>query len=434
VTSPVICWLLSNFVSAAPITASVDALTAIAAPEGQHAEPAAAVAHGSVPAARGAQATREEQAFSLYQAGRFAEAGLEFEALWVDFADPRYLYNAASSRFAVGHFAHAADYLARYLETPGLAADDRGDASGQLAAARGHLLEVRVRVEGEATSVMVEHIPELASDRRPPLEIGPMGPGESGESIGTIALDPAQWRFYARSADGREASQELAVGAGGPLEVSLIVPQEDVPEAPAAISLRPHTLGFGVGGGGLALVGLGLTIGTSVQANRLGAGDACAPDPTICRQRLVRNLNARSWGAGLVGLGLGAATGGLTGLIRDSRRRNTAWIAEAATGGALLIGGTASVLLGARMTRALTAPSEASWDDFGAWSSAFADEGAGGSSLHSVGGLLLGLGGGLTASAVTGLLLQRGSSKRLQSKRKVELGASLRGISLRGAF
>ncbi len=423
-TSPVLSVLLSTLVSTAPIASPAEAPA--------KASPSAV----ETPTARGPQATREEQAFQLYQAGRFAEAAIEFEALWADFADPRYLYNAASSRFAVGHFAHAADYLARYLETPGLGADDRGDASGQLAAARGHLVEVLIKVSGpaEGASLTVEHIAELASDLRPPLAIRTAF-GETGGE-GNIALDPGQWRIRLVAADGREVGEEVAIRSGAPRELNLQLPEAEASEEEPP-SMRPYALGFGLGGGGVALVGAGLTIGTSIRANRLLTGDeACTSDAATCRQRVVQNLNARAWGTGLLGLGLGAAGGGLTALISDPKQRRTAWIAEAATGGALLIAGTASVLLGARITRGVTSPSDAAWDEFPAWSTAFADEGAGGASLHSVGGLLLGLGGGLTTSAVTALLLQRASDGqgRSKSKARVEVGASLRGISLRGSF
>ena len=423
-TSPVLSVLLSTLVSTAPIAGPADA----------PANPSSATGGSS---ARGAQATREEQAFQLYQAGRFAEAGIEFEALWADFADPRYLYNAASSRFAVGHFAHAADYLARYLETPGLAADDRGDASGQLAAARGHLVELQITVTGptEGASLSVEHIPELASDLRPPLAIRTAFGGTGGE--GNIALDPGQWRVRLRAADGREVAQEIELRKGPSKELTLDLPEaEDPPEDPP--SMRPYALGFGVGGGGVALVGLGLTIGTQVRANRLLTGnEACANDPSTCRERVVRNLNARAWGTGLLGLGLGSAAGGLTGLISDPKQRRTVWIAEAATGGALVIAGTASVFLGARISRGVTSPSDATWNDLTAWSAAFADEGAGGASLHSVGGLLLGLGAGLTTSSITALVLQRSGERRSRksnSKARVDVGASLSGIVLSGSF
>lgn len=425
-TSPVLSALLSTLVSTAPIAGPADAA----------AKPSTAAVGTS---ARGAQATREEQAFQLYQAGRFAEAGIEFEALWADFADPRYLYNAASSRFAVGHFAHAADYLARYLETPGLAADDRGDASGQLAAARGHLVELLITVQGpaEGASLTVEHVPELASDLRPPLALRTAF-GETGGE-GNTALDPGQWRVRLLAPDGREVTQEIAIRSGPSQEIRLQLPEPEVNPAEPP-SMRPYALGFGVGGGGVALVGLGMTIGTSVRANRLLTGDeACTNDAATCRQRVVRNLNARAWGTGLLGLGLGSAAGGLTGLIADSKQRRTVWIAEAATGGALVIAGTASVLLGARISRGVTSPSDATWNDFAAWSAAFADEGAGGASLHSVGGLLLGLGAGLTTSSVTALLLQRsgeGRSRRSrsESKARVDVGASLSGIVLSGSF
>ncbi|MCA9662558.1 MAG: hypothetical protein KC486_29730, partial [Myxococcales bacterium] len=385
--SPALSLLLSTFVSfsagpagdAAPESAATPEPAATARPE---------------PAARGPQATREEQAFRLYQEGRFAEAALEFEALHADFSDPRYLYNAASSRFAVGHYAHAADYLARYLETPGLAADDRGDASGQLSAARGNLRPLRIVVEGPAAgaTIAVEHVAELASDIRPPLAVQGALSDAGGEA--TVALDPGTWRVRVHGAEGAEITGEVAV-QGGDATITLTLPAAD-DQAPVEASMRPYVLGFGVGGGGIAALGLGLTVGTAVRADRLlSGGEACDADPGACRERFVRNLNARAWGTGLAGLGLGAVAGGLSGLIRDPRRRRMAWIIEAATGGALVVAGAVSLGFGARLSSGVTSPSDARWDDFASWAGSFDDESSGGASLHSIGGLLLGLGGGL---------------------------------------
>ena len=140
---------------------------------------------------RGDRKKREEQAFRLYQAGHYAEAALEFEALWRDFAEFRFLYNAASSRFTVGHHAHAADYLARYLGSAGLSASDRSDAIGQLAEAKRHLVSVHVRVEGSAdladATLEVEHVADLASDLRPMLTLAPALSG--GVWTATVGLD-----------------------------------------------------------------------------------------------------------------------------------------------------------------------------------------------------------------------------------------------------
>ena len=421
--SPVSTWLLSALLGAAPAAGSPGPTSATSEPE------------ATTPTVRGSQAIREEQAFKLYNARRVAEAALEFEALWTDFADPRALYNAAASRFAIGHFAHAADYLARYLGTPNLAADERGDASGQLAVARGHLVEIQFNVTGpaEGAALSVEHIPELASDIRPPLKVRTHFDDKGGS--GKVSLDPGRWRLHLRAVDGREAIAEVVVSAGSPVQVSLDLPQASAPENPPKPSnLRPHLLGFGVGGGGVALVGLGLTIGSAIRADRLlESNETCTQDLPGCRGRITRSLNARTWGSGLVGLGLGAAAGGLTGLIQDRRRRRFAWIAEAATGGVLLVAGTTSVILGARRAGALTAPSDTTWSSFGAWSSAFAAEGAGSTSLHSVGGLLLGLGGGLGTSALTALLLQRRNPAQ-GTTAHIDVGASPQGLVLRGSF
>ena len=426
--SPVSTWLLSTLVSVAPVAEAVEPASAIKSPQ----------ATATTPSAQGPLARRTEQAFKLYTSGRFAEAALEFEALWADSGESRYLYNAASSRFAIGQFAHAADYLARYLETPGLAPDDRGDASGQLAAARGHLVPVLFKVRGpaEGASLIIEHLPDLASDQRPPLRVRTQFDEEGGS--GKIGLDPARWRLHLKTVDGREAVADVEIHAGSPAQVFLEIPKTIPSQEPApqqAQQMRLHLLGFGIGGGSLALAGLGLTVGSAIRADRLLAGnETCIQDLGTCRVRIVRSINARAWGSGFVGLGLGAAGGGLTGLIQDPRRRRIAWIAEAATGGVLLAAGTASLILGARWANEFSDPSDTSGDSFAAWSNTFAAEGAGGAGLHSVGGLLLGIGGGLSSSAVTAILLQRRSRKARRENARVDVSASPQGIVLRGSF
>ncbi len=417
-------WLLSTLLGIAPVAGAAEPASGAMSPE------------ATTSSVSKSLATRREQAFKLYTAGRYTEAALEFEALWGDSGDSRYLYNAASSRFAVGHFAHAADYLARYLETPGLAADDRGDASGQLAAARGHLVPVLFNVRGsaEGASLTIEHVPKLVSDVRPALKVRTHFDDEGGQ--GKIGLDPARWRLRLKTVEGREVVAEVEIHKGTPAQVFLEIPKAIAPQdPPQSPEMRPHLLGFGVGGGGLALVGLGLTVGSSIRADRLLTGnETCSQELDKCRLRIVRSLNARTWGSGLVGLGIGAAAGGLTGLIQDSRRRRIAWIAEAATGGVLLLAGTTSVILGARGASEFSAPSNTEGGSFTSWSSTFTAEGAGSASLHSVGGLLLGLGGGLGSSALTALLLQRKSKTSRGAKAQIDVGASPQGLVLRGSF
>ena len=59
---------------------------------------------------------RADQAATYYSRGRYVEAALEFEGLWRDFpGEPRFLFNAAASRYSAGHYAHTVAYLGEYL-------------------------------------------------------------------------------------------------------------------------------------------------------------------------------------------------------------------------------------------------------------------------------------------------------------------------------
>lgn len=76
------------------------------------------------------EAERSEQAKKLYAEQRYIESAHAYESLYGEFKAPKYLFNAAAAREAAGHDAHAYVLFRRYLETPGLSADDheRGEA------------------------------------------------------------------------------------------------------------------------------------------------------------------------------------------------------------------------------------------------------------------------------------------------------------------
>ncbi|MFY0539701.1 hypothetical protein [Nannocystis pusilla] len=66
-----------------------------------------------------ASASSKEQrvaaAYQQFEKQRHVEAALEFEALWRDFKEPRFLFNAAVTRYTARHYAHAVAYLNEYL-------------------------------------------------------------------------------------------------------------------------------------------------------------------------------------------------------------------------------------------------------------------------------------------------------------------------------
>ncbi|HRI06458.1 MAG TPA: hypothetical protein PKW35_01510 [Nannocystaceae bacterium] len=411
--SPLSSWIVSLLIGAASLS-----------PE------AAAPRSPEDPAGRvlGERARRQSEAFRLYQAGRFAEAALEFESLWDDFHEPGDLYNAASSRAAVGHNAHVARYLQVYLTGEGLAPESRRDASHQLEEARRGLVDVPVRVTGEAADVEVvaEHVAELASDIRPPLRVDASSLAAEG---GALHLDPGTWRVMAVADDGRRDAVEVVVSRGAVEPVTLMIGGHQTP--PGGMNWRGYTLGFVVGGGVVAGVGVGLLAGTGWRGSEVLGRPVQECDGVTgrleCRQSLARALNGRAWGAGLVGAGAGAIVGGLTARLPDGRRRQ-AWIIEASVGGVTTLAGVIGLATSAVNVNRITRPTEVSKES---WTSTTDDPSAlrGSSGLHTASGALAGLGIGLVSSAVTGLVLEgRGA------ERPVAVTPTWGGLSVSGRF
>ncbi|MEZ4454654.1 MAG: hypothetical protein R3B09_34700 [Nannocystaceae bacterium] len=392
------------------------------------ADPAAGAPEASDGAVRGDRKQREEQAFRLYQAGRFAEAALEFEALWRDFAEVRYLYNAASSRFTVGHYAHATDYLTRYLGTAGLSASDRSDAAGQLAEAKRHLVSVQLRVEGPPSlagaTLTVEHVADLASDLRPPLRVSPTLTQDAWTAA--IGLDPGTWEAHLEVPGYAPVHTEFAVQSGQKIDV--VLRPERSARAPASEWRRPFALGFGIGGAVVAAAGIGITAGESARSGQLVDGTKCSGNAAGCVDTLSSTLNGRAWGAGLLGLGVGAAIGGATAVMPNDRRRRLFWITEASTGTVLTLVGIVSLAVGSKTANGLVPPGD---PDLAQWSSLYTADGRRGATIHTTGGALLGLGVGLAGSALTGLLLTRHAAG---ATKKVSVSPTLGGLVLSGHF
>ncbi|MCB9705595.1 MAG: hypothetical protein H6711_27255 [Myxococcales bacterium] len=376
---------------------------------------------------RGARKDREEAAFRLLRAGRHGEAAREFEVLWDDFGDPRDLYNAAMSRLALGHFAHAAVYLERYLTSEQLAADARADVRGQLAEARGHLVSVRIIIDGDANGVGlgVEHMPSLASDLRPPLPLLPTLVEGGGEAA--VELDPGTWQVVAVRGDVA-FRETVTLRPGAPVELHVAAPPRPAEEAVP----RPLLVGLGVAGSGVAAVGVGFTIVGARRADRTLHGE-CSESAALCGERLFRALNTRTWGIALAGAGGGAAAAGLTGLIRDRRSRRLAWIGEIAAGSSLAVLGVVSLAIADRLSAA-GPPLPSTTAGWTSWAQRYDELGASnGASLHAGGGFMLGLGAGLAGGALVGLLGQR---RRAPAKRsaKLEVAPVGAGLGLVGAF
>ena len=215
------------------------------------------------------------QAADYYARGRYVEAALEFEGLWRDYpAEPRFLFNAAASRYSAGHYAHTVAYLAEYLGRDEIGAEDRKEAQAQLDEARNKVtgLQVKVTMPAGASGevrVVAKHVARGASDLRPELVV-PTGRG-GDMATAVVQLEPGSRWVLRAEADGlvgesqevevtREPNQQVALQltAGAAVEGPVTGPK---PEGVPPATRRALKIGFAAGGGALAAVGVAMLIG-----------------------------------------------------------------------------------------------------------------------------------------------------------------------------
>ncbi len=390
----------------------------------------APAAGSRAPTVIGSKDERSAKAAENYEQNRPVEAALGFEGLWKDYpGELDFLFNAAASRFAAGHFAHAIALTDEYLAIKKVGAAERKAAEAQRRAAivQTGAAAVTVRFAAPpagavATEIVAQFIPRDSGDIRPDLVFATT-PGAAT----TLQLDPGFWTLRAQ-ADGHQANEqrvEISKGktatvglelAPAPKDTSPSVIPTDTPQRPRMVPpavVRRHKLGFGVAGGVVAAAGIGVVALGSVQ---MGNARDCTGTHDTCAGDFSRGVTNRGAGLTVLGGGLGLIAGSLPWLARDAKVRKKAWIAEAAIGGALTVAGL--VALG--LTRQ---------SFFDSLDSGKTDAKAVG---NVAGAVLFGLGIGTAVSAVTGLLVQR------HHLRKVEVGTSAGrgqfGLTLSGRF
>jgi hypothetical protein len=385
------------------------------------------------------------QAANYYARGRYVEAALEFEGLWRDFpAEPRFLFNAAASRYAAGHYAHTVAYLGEYLGRGEIAGEDRKEAQAQLDEARNKVASVRVVVglpagaSGEVT-VVVQHVARGASDLRPELRT-PARASADGTLAAVVQLEPgSSWVVRAEGPGLTSEVQQIEVTRAAEQPVKLLLTATAEPataqvEGPARDQgLRPATaralkIGFAAGGGAAAAVGVVvLAVGAS-KRGRLADCDTAARGELACKQDLAAALRTRDAGAAVLGAGVGLLAGGLTWISGDPRKRRVAWLAEASVGALALIGGAAWLTVSSNKFNKANTTAIADWDTHYA--------AVGGSRGHAAAAGVFGLGAGLVGSAVTGLLVQRGRGRSAMARVRVDglLGAGRAGLVVSGRF
>jgi len=404
-------------------------------------QPSAATGPAAV---NGDKEERAGQAANYYSRGRYVEAALEFEGLWRDFpAEPRFLFNAAASRYAAGHYAHTVMYLGEYLGRSEIAGEDRKEAQAQLDEARNKVASVQVVVRlpagasGEVT-VVAQHVARGASDLRPELRTTTR-PHADGK-MAVVQLEPgSNWVVRAEGPGLTSEAQQIEVtrAAGQPVELRLTAtaePEAAKTEGPTREQgLRPATaralkIGFAAGGGAAAAVGVVvLAVGAS-QRGRLADCDTAVRGELACKQDLAAALRTRDAGAAVLGAGVGLLAGGLTWISGDLRKRRVAWLAEASVGALALIGGAAWLTISSNnFNKANTT----AIDDWGTHYAA-----VGGSRGHAAAAGVFGLGAGLVGSAVTGLLVQRRRGGSATARVRVDglFGAGRAGLVVSGRF
>ncbi len=369
---------------------------------------------------------------------------------------PRAHYLAAMAHRALEQDALAVLALRRYL-----AGDLRDElprtiavAKARLAEAQARLIAVTLRLSpaiaaGEQLEVTAERrvgdtVTSLLIVQSSELE------RHAGELL--LQLDAGTWSVtVVRSGHPPvQGSLELVAGGGpqvlslAPAEVSTAPAQPEVaapvvpapaPERepaprPASAPTFPRKLWLGssVTAGGLLVVGGTIPLGLGVRAmSRAGATapGMCTPGPALasCREAMAAGATLRSAGAGLIGAGVGALASGLTGLAPNPRQRRSAWLVEAAVGGAVTAVGVTMLGL---MTPAFNAVNTGNDDPSLHWGDEYTREVVGLSHLHATGAGLTGAGIGLALGAVTGLVVQRRAGRGVTRRARLEPSLGLR--------
>ena len=264
------------------------------------------------------QDERYERALGLADAGRPAEAAVEFEALAAS-GDASSHFEAGQMRFAAGHMAHAYRHFERHLAS-GLNEDSRSITQSRLvkAGAGTRVVELRLRPVTRAT-VIVRRLGDPPASQRPDLE----APVTAGTTA--IRLDPGDWELRVEAPGYLPLRRVLAVGdAGAQVELALV----PVPAAVPGASGGPRRArGETVAGAvlvPLGVVALGGFVATTVvygkiraQEEKLGA-DCNDRDVLLDLRRQAR----RDIGA-MVGLGVASAALLTAGAVLLVRGRQT---------------------------------------------------------------------------------------------------------------
>jgi hypothetical protein len=230
------------------------------------------------PAGDGSQEARHEYQAGMqaYEAKRFVEAALHFEAAVIQRPHAVALYTAALAWEEANHPERAADDFARALDVPGLSQTQGANARERLATLEKAMgtLDVtapegwRVQLDENTSVLAPAHLHALPGVHSLAVQ-SPSAPIQHRD----VLLELGRTAHLALTAEPPAAPPSTAK-----LETARApaVPSSDTSARPGGLDLR-RSLGFAAAGAGIASIGAGIVLGVSA----LSARDAYNAAPTL---------------------------------------------------------------------------------------------------------------------------------------------------------
>lgn len=351
-----------------------------------------------VPAAAETKEARAARAADHYGHSRFAEAATEFEALYRDYPDePRFLFNAGTTRYAAHQYAHAVVHFKAYIARGDVSPADLRDAQAQLDEVRNKVATATLSIRvppgaGNEVEFVVRRVTNRR-DARPELRFTAAPTGDLATLV--LQLEPGVWSVQLHGAGYETIDQsfDLRGLAAQRFNLSLTAVRRGEPEAPPTHKPREFAIGQAALGGIMTAAGVTVLAAGVTQRNNLSSCERVDE----CKEDLTRALNIRDVGAGVFGGGAGLLASSLVWLGRDAELRRKLWIGGGILGGVVAAGG--AIGFGVTTSAFNSAKISSSWSDY------YSDTGH--APLRAVSTASLGLGVGLVLGSVAGLIVQR---------------------------
>jgi hypothetical protein len=245
------------------------------------------------------------QGMAFHQSGRYDDAIQEYRAAYELIPQPELLFDIAQAYRLKGDRSTAIEYYRRYLDVaPNGRVHDKARAH---LASLIHTLEIE-----EAVAARNKPTPPAPGAAQQPTGAEPAAPVR-GEAASDAGPTPSQGPSPAVAT----VTTAPVVTAGNPLGGSVVVPGRDAevqkaPESRGGLSRR--TLGYGIGGVGVAALTVGTIAGILALTNQstidknCDSSKACTPQgiDAVGHGKTLVSVNTWSWAIGAVFAGAGA--------------------------------------------------------------------------------------------------------------------------------